>query len=161
MHRLLRLQHAGRADAGRGSNEPRALQSQHRPAAHYAWRDSGTRRLRSSDTDAELASQMRVAFSSMAWNTGSNSPGELEMTFSTSAVAVCCSSDSQIVGALAQLVEQPRVLDGDDRLGGEVLHQLDLLVGERTDLLAIDGDGADQLLSLQHRHGNVSARRHA
>ena len=27
-----------------------------------------------------LASQMRVAFSSMAWNTGSRSPGELEMT---------------------------------------------------------------------------------
>src|SRR6516162_7556476 len=27
----------------------------------------------------------------------------------------------EIVGALAQLVEQPRVLDGDDRLRGEVL----------------------------------------
>ena len=37
---------------------------------------------------------------------------------------------AEIVGALAQLVEQPRVLDGDDGLGGEVLHQLDLLVGE-------------------------------
>ena len=45
---------------------------------------------------------------------------------------------AQIVGALAQLVEQPRVLDGDDGLGGEVLHQLDLLVGERPHLLAID-----------------------
>ena len=41
-----------------------------------------------------LASQMRVAFSSMALNTGSSSPGELEMTLSTSLVAVCCSSDS-------------------------------------------------------------------
>ena len=71
---------------------------------------------------------MRVAFSSMALNTGSNSPGELEMTLSTSEVAVCCSSDSeQIVGALAQLVEQPRVLDGDHRLRGEVLKQFDLL----------------------------------
>ncbi len=40
------------------------------------------------------ASQMRVAFSSMALNTGCRSPGELEMTFSTSLVAVCCSSDS-------------------------------------------------------------------
>ena len=50
-------------------------------------------------------------------------------------VAVCCSSDSaEIVGALAQFVEQPRVLDGDDGLGGEVLHQLDLLVGERPHL---------------------------
>ena len=41
-----------------------------------------------------LASQMRVAFASMASNTGSSSPGELLMTFSTSEVAVCCSSDS-------------------------------------------------------------------
>ena len=41
-----------------------------------------------------LASQMRVAFSSMASNTGSSSPGELEMTCSTSEVAVCCSSAS-------------------------------------------------------------------
>ena len=41
-----------------------------------------------------LASQMRAAFSSMALNTGSSSPGELEMTLSTSEVAVCCSSDS-------------------------------------------------------------------
>ena len=38
---------------------------------------------------------MRVAFSSIASNTGSSSPGELEMTFSTSEVAVCCSSDSE------------------------------------------------------------------
>ena len=37
------------------------------------------------------------------------------MTWSTSEVAVCCSSDSvRSVGALAQFVEQPRVLDGDD-----------------------------------------------
>ena len=41
-----------------------------------------------------LASQMRVAFCSMAWNTGSRSPGELEMTLRTSEVAVCCSSAS-------------------------------------------------------------------
>jgi hypothetical protein len=31
---------------------------------------------------------------------------------------------------LAQLVEQPRVLDRDDGLGGEIADQLDLLVGE-------------------------------
>src|SRR5262249_23939928 len=36
---------------------------------------------------ANLASQMRVACSSMLWNTGARSPGELEMTFNTSAVA--------------------------------------------------------------------------
>ena len=49
------------------------------------------------------------------------------MTLSTSEVAVCCSSLEDRRCA-AQLVEQPRVLDGDDGLGGEVLHQLDLLV---------------------------------
>src|SRR5262249_12939555 len=36
-----------------------------------------------------------VAFSSMAWNTSSSSPGELEMTRNTSEVAVCCSSASE------------------------------------------------------------------
>src|SRR5215471_14861302 len=41
-----------------------------------------------------LASQMRVAFSNIALKTGSSSPGELEMTFNTSDVAVCCSSAS-------------------------------------------------------------------
>ena len=53
----------------------------------------------------------------------------------------------------AQLVEQPRVLDGDHRLVGEVREQLNLLVGERTHFLTIDGDRADQLVLLQHRHG--------
>src|SRR5262249_7969285 len=51
----------------------------------------------------------------------------------------------------AQLVEQSGVLDGDDRLGGEILDQLDLLVGEGADLLAVDADSPDQLLILQHR----------
>src|SRR5262249_11152706 len=36
---------------------------------------------------------------------------------------------------LPQLIEQPRVLDGDDGLGGEVRNQLDLLFGEWTHLL--------------------------
>ena len=75
------------------------------------------------------------------------------MTLSTSAVAVCCCKQIS-----AQLVEQPRVLDGDDGLGGEVLHQLDLLVGERAHLLAVDDDRADQLVVLEHRHGEKGAR---
>ena len=75
------------------------------------------------------------------------------MTLSTSPVAVCCSSDfGEIVGALAQFVEQPRVLDGDHRLRGEVLHQLDLLVGEWSHLLAINDYCADQFVLLEHRH---------
>src|SRR5262249_13692207 len=43
---------------------------------------------------------------------------------------------------LAQLVEQSRVLDGDYGLGGEVLDQLDLLVGERAHLMAVNADNA-------------------
>ena len=40
-------------------------------------------------------------------------------------MAVCCCE------RFAQLAKQPRVLDGDDGLSGEVLDQLDLLVRER------------------------------
>ena len=50
-------------------------------------------------------------------------------------------------------LSKPRVLDSDDGLAGEVRHQLDLLVGERPDLLAVDGDRADQRVVLEHRHG--------
>ena len=95
---------------------------------------------------------MRVAFSSIAWNTGSSSPGEPEMTFKTSEVAVCSSSD------FAKLVEQPRVLNGDDGLRREVLDQLDLLVGERADFLAEDDNRANQFVLLEHRHGNKRPR---
>ena len=57
-------------------------------------------------------------------------------------MAVCCCRD------FAQLVEQPGVLDGDDGLAGEILDQLDLLVGERPHLLAIDDDLPISSLSL-------------
>ena len=58
----------------------------------------------------------------------------------------------------AQLAEQPRVLDGDHRLRGEVLDQLDLLVGERPNLLPVNDDAADQLVILEHGHDEVAAR---
>ena len=73
------------------------------------------------------------------------------MTLSTSAVAVCCCK------RLPQFVEQPGILDGDDGLRGEVLDQLDLLVGERQPFLAVDGDGANQLIVLEHRYGKESS----
>ena len=44
---------------------------------------------------AELGLAKSGAFASTASNTGLSSPGELEMTLSTSDVAVCCSSDSE------------------------------------------------------------------
>ena len=68
-----------------------------------------------------LASQIRVAFASMAWKTGSSSPGELTDDLSTSDVAVCCSSNSSDRMCVVLGLKQPRVLDRDDGLGGEVL----------------------------------------
>ena len=47
-----------------------------------------------STSTPKLAPHRRVAFSSIARNTGSSAAGELEMTLSISEVAVCCSSAS-------------------------------------------------------------------
>ncbi len=63
---------------------------------------------------------------------------------------------TQIVGAFAQFLEQPRVLDRDHHLFGEIAQQLDLLLGERPDLLSIDRDRADQFGVLEHRNNNDS-----
>jgi hypothetical protein len=57
---------------------------------------------------------------------------------------------SKVRGALAQFVEQPRVLNGNDGLGSEVLDQFDLLVGERSNLLAKDADCANQFVVFYH-----------
>jgi GAF domain-containing protein len=54
------------------------------------WKSSPSR----SHIAPKLASQSRTASASMAWNTGSNSPGEELMTRRTSEVAVSCSSAS-------------------------------------------------------------------
>src|SRR5262249_8290140 len=53
---------------------------------------------------------------------------------------------------LAQLIQQAHVLDGNDGLRCEVSHQLDLLVHKWPHLLAVDDNGTDQLLLLQHRY---------
>ena len=53
----------------------------------------------------------------------------------------------------AQFVEQPRVLDGDDGLVGEVLQQLDLLVGEWSDLRRWIEIAPIASFSSQHRNG--------
>ena len=49
-------------------------------------------------------------------------------------------------------LEQPRVLDGDGGLVGEGLHQGDLAVGERPDLVPDDRDHAEQLVRPEHGH---------
>ena len=47
-----------------------------------------------------------------------------------------------LLQTFAELAQQPRVLDGNDGLRGEVLDQLDLLVAEWAYLLTINGDPA-------------------
>ena len=67
------------------------------------------------------------------------------MTLSTSAVAVCCCSDSR--SSLSS-----RVFSMAMTAWRRSSDQLDLLVGEWAHLLAVDADGADQLVLLEHRH---------
>src|SRR5438128_2965369 len=52
---------------------------------------------------------------------------------------------------LPRLVEKADVLDGDRGLVGERLHELDLTVAERPDLVARKDHGADPAALLQHR----------
>ena len=82
---------------------------------------------------------MRTAFARGASTPGFNSPGDEP-------------DDAQDFGGhlmllqrLSQFVEQARVLNGDDGLSGEVLHERDLLVGEGMDFLAVNDDNAEQL----------------
>src|SRR5262249_56795349 len=58
----------------------------------------------------------------------------------------------QVAVAYVQLLEQAHVLDGDDGLVGERLHQLDLLVREGMNLPAVDDNGAQDLAFLQERY---------
>ena len=44
---------------------------------------------------------------------------------------------AKLIGALAQLVKQSCIFDGDDGLGGKVRNQRDLLVGKGANFLAI------------------------
>ena len=53
---------------------------------------------------------------------------------------------------LGDLLEQPRVLDGDDGLVGEGLDQLDLSLGEWLDLAAGEDDDADNGVLAQQWH---------
>ena len=80
------------------------------------------------------------------------------MTPRMSLVAVCCSSAiAQLAVARLHLLEQPRVLDGDHRLVGEGLEQLDLGVGERDRIAPYDVDGTDRRVAFQHRHRQARA----
>ena len=56
--------------------------------------------------------------------------------------------DAQLLLALANFVQQPRVLHRDHRLGREILEQGDLFAAERADFLAIHTKHAKQGLVL-------------
>ena len=58
----------------------------------------------------------------------------------------------QVICALPQLVEQARILDGDDGLVGKVLEQRELLVRERLD--SSDTTIAPPIVFAAHR-GNI------
>ena len=56
-----------------------------------------------------------------------------------------------------ELVEQPRVLDGDDCLRSEVPDEFDLLFGKCTDFLPEDNHRPDKLAILEQWHGDNGA----
>src|SRR5215467_4832356 len=55
--------------------------------------------------------------------------------------------------SLAQFFQQPRVLNGDDGLGGEVRYELNLLLCKSSYLLTKNCNCADQFTFLEHRNG--------
>ena len=62
-----------------------------------------------------------------------------------------------LVGPLSQFAQEPCILDRDHRLCREILQQRDLLVGERSDLLADCADETDQCIVLAQRHQENSS----
>src|SRR5207245_1705383 len=58
----------------------------------------------------------------------------------------------QITRAVAQLVEEPRILHGDHRLRGEILQQRDLLVAKWPDFLPTRRYVAEQVVVPAQRH---------
>ncbi len=84
------------------------------------------------------APNSRAVVSAIVRSVGSASPGDAAMARRMSEVAVCRSSDPfQIAVARIDLVEEPRVFDGDHRLVGEGAQQLDLTFGEQLDVLRL------------------------
>src|SRR6516165_10576742 len=63
-----------------------------------------------------------------------------------------------LLQSLARLGKEPRVLDRDDRLHGEVLQQRDLLFCEGADLLPVDREVAEHHLIFKQRHAKRASR---
>ena len=79
---------------------------------------------------------MRAALSSMDANTGSRFTrriaDDLQYLRGRSLLSQRGPKIAEVIGALAQFVEQSRVLDSDDSLIGEGFHQLDVPWSEGT-----------------------------
>ena len=58
----------------------------------------------------------------------------------------------KVRGALTEFIEQPRILDCDNSLCGEVLHQCYLFFDKRTDFPAVDTYTADKRAPSKHWH---------
>ena len=86
------------------------------------------------------------------------------ITFSTSAVAVCCCRASrEVARARLHLVEQAHVLDRDHRLVGEGLDEIDLALRIKARRIARQYDCALDLSVAQQRHAEHPSptRQHA
>ena len=92
-----------------------------------------------------------LARETIVLSTFSRSSVELRAWLTSPSACSSCDRAGELGGARLQLGEQPGVLDGDHRLVGEGLHQGDLTVGERPDLVPIDRDHAEQLAPAEHR----------
>jgi hypothetical protein len=57
----------------------------------------------------------------------------------------------EVVRALPQFAEQPRVFHRDDRLRREILQQRNLLLGEWTDFLPVGGNITEKGIVLAER----------
>src|SRR5262249_32651501 len=85
----------------------------------------------------------------------SNSPGELEMTRSTSEVAVCCSSDSLRSRLLACSSVNSRTFSiAITAWSGERAEQIDLTIRKRAGRPAGNRDHADGVPFVDHRYAN-------
>src|ERR1700722_2991983 len=65
---------------------------------------------------------------------------------------------AQVCRALTQLIQQTRILDCYDGLGGKALHQLDLFVGEWTNIQAIDRESSNKFVILEQWHDQKGTR---
>src|SRR5262249_52375913 len=105
-----------------------------------------------------LAPQSRVPFESIASNTGSNAPGELEMICNTSEVAVCRSRASLSSRVRCCSASNSRTFSIDQRLIGKGRDQLNLLVGERLHDGARQHDHTDRHVLPQQRDAEDGAK---